>query len=269
VIAPGQETPKPSQNATEGFPEQRTCLRRAAVIDRGQSLRSVIGSVVNWNLFRGTGLALKPHKPPAKPGILTTLESQEVKIVAVKKNLTRVSTALLVAACLGSSAWAQHRVAIDNFGRVNDTYFRGAQPEAADYASLAAMGVKTIINLTSHDADPGEQAMVTRNGMAYLQIPMSTRVDPTNDQIATFLSVVNDPARQPVYVHCVGGRHRTGVMTAVYRMTHDGWTAARAFREMKQYKYGADFLHPEFKRFVYAYRPETSPIVATQITVTR
>jgi hypothetical protein len=24
---------------------------------------------------------------------------------------------------------------------------------------------------------------------------------------------------------------------------------------MKSYKFGADFLHPEFKRYVYAYRP--------------
>jgi hypothetical protein len=43
-------------------------------------------------------------------------------------------------------------------------------------------------------------------------------------------------------------------MTAVYRMTHDGWSGDQAFKEMKQYKFGADFLHPEFKRFVYAYR---------------
>jgi hypothetical protein len=42
-------------------------------------------------------------------------------------------------------------------------------------------------------------------------------------------------------------------MTAVYRMTRDGWTADQAFKEMKAYKFGADFLHPEFKRFVYAY----------------
>ena len=45
------------------------------------------------------------------------------------------------------------------------------------------------------------------------------------EEIAAFLNIVNDPASQPVYVHCVGGRHRTGVMTAVYRMTHDGITA--------------------------------------------
>ena len=187
----------------------------------------------------------------------------------VKKNLARVSTALLVAACLGPSVWAQYGVAIDNFGRVNDNYFRGAQPQVGDYASLAAMGVKTVINLTSDDADPREEVMVTRNGMAYLQIPMSTRVAPTKDQIATFLSVVNDPARQPVYVHCVGGKHRTGVMTAVFRMTHDGWTPDRAFREMKQYRFGLDFLHPEFKSFVYAYRPELAPQMAAELVSTR
>jgi tyrosine-protein phosphatase SIW14 len=161
--------------------------------------------------------------------------------------------------CLGSSALAQYGVGIDNFGRVSDTYFRGAQPVGADYEALAALGVKTIINLIGDEVDPTEESMVVRNGMTYLHIPMSTRVEPTKDQLATFLSVVNDPARQPVYVHCVGGRHRTGVMTAVFRMTHDGWTPDQAFREMKQYKYGADFLHPEFKRFVYGYRPERAP----------
>ena len=39
-----------------------------------------------------------------------------------------------------------------------------------------------------------------------------------------FLKIVNDPKNQPVYVHCVGGRHRTGVMTAIYRMTVDKWS---------------------------------------------
>ena len=30
-------------------------------------------------------------------------------------------------------------------------------------------------------------------------------------------------------------------------------TPDQAFKEMKRYKFGWDFLHPEFKRFVYAY----------------
>jgi uncharacterized protein (TIGR01244 family) len=141
---------------------------------------------------------------------------------------------------------------IDNFARVSDSYYRGAQPVGQDYADLAALGVKTVINLIgdASDRDAREQAMVEQQGMRYLFIPMSTRVPPTADQLNQFLAAVDDAAGQPVYVHCVGGSHRTGVMTAVYRMTHDGYSGAQAFQEMKQYKYGPDFLHPEFKKFV-------------------
>jgi protein tyrosine/serine phosphatase len=163
-------------------------------------------------------------------------------------------------------------IRIDNFGRISPAYYRGAQPQGRDYADLAALGVKTLINLTSDDASPDEQTMAGKAGLTYFQIPMTTHAVPTAAQLAEFMKIVNNPANQPVYVHCVGGRHRTGVMTAAYRMAHDGWTGDRAFKEMKQYKFGADFLHSEFKQFVYSYRPEmlhadaavTTPVVATK-----
>jgi len=145
------------------------------------------------------------------------------------------------------------KIHIDNFGQVSAMYFRGAQPQGQDYADLAKLGVKMLINLTSDDADATEEAMVKQAGMSYLQIPMTTRVAPTPAEIATFLKAVTDPQNQPVYVHCVGGRHRTGVMTAIYRMTVDKWTPDQSFNEMKQFKYGATFLHPEFKAFVFDY----------------
>ena len=159
----------------------------------------------------------------------------------------------LLAAASASAQASRSAVRIDNFGRINANYYRGAQPKGQDYADLAALGVKTVINLTSDDAEASEQAMVARAGMRYVQIPMTTHRAPTSEQIAQFLSIANDPASQPVYVHCVGGKHRTGVMTAIYRMTNEGWTSDRAFAEMKQFKFGADFLHPEFKSVVYAY----------------
>ena len=164
------------------------------------------------------------------------------------------------------------RVRIANFGRVSPSYYRGAQPQGGDYIDLAALGVKTVINLTSDEADPQEQMMVERAGMKYLAIPMRTHVQPTSSQVAQFLGVLDDPASQPVYVHCVGGKHRTGVMTAVYRMTQHGWTADQAFKEMKEYKFGADFLHPEFKQFVYGYRVAVAaqaPAQAVATTKTR
>ena len=151
------------------------------------------------------------------------------------------------------------RISIDNFGQVNENYFRGAQPDSRDYKDLAALGVKTVIDL-QHDGDPGEQKLVEAAGMKFHRIKMTTREEPTKEQVASFLKLVDDPANQPVYVHCAGGRHRTGVMTAIYRMTHEGWNAEQAFKEMKQYKFGADFLHPEFKQFVYGYRIEPQQI---------
>ena len=145
------------------------------------------------------------------------------------------------------------KTSIDNFGQINAHYFRGAQPDRGDYADLKALGIKTVIDLQK-DFKASEERLVRAAGMKFYRIPMNTRVSPTEEQLDSFLRLVNDPANQPVYVHCAGGRHRTGVMTAVYRMTHDGWTADQAFKEMKRYDFGADFLHPEFKTFVFAYR---------------
>ena len=45
--------------------------------------------------------------------------------------------------------------------------------------------------------------------MTFRRIPMATRVVPTLEQIAQFMTIVTNPAHQPVYVHCAGGKHRT------------------------------------------------------------
>jgi len=155
-------------------------------------------------------------------------------------------------------------IRIENFGQINANYYRGSQPKPADYADLAGLGIRTVINLTSDDGQADERVVVEHAGMQYVGMPMTTRIVPTPTQISEFLRIVNDPAKQPVFVHCVGGRHRTGVMTAIYRMTSDRWTAEQAFAEMKRFRFGADFLHPEFKQFVYAFRlPSPAPAVVT------
>ena len=154
--------------------------------------------------------------------------------------LVAVAACLLLTAAAGAQMPA---VDIDNFGRVNAAYFRGSQPKGDDYAVLASLGVKTVINLIGDDdLDAAEQLKVERRGMRYFHIPMTTHEPPTPKQRELFLSIVNAAEHQPVYVHCVGGRHRTGVMTAVYRMTNDHLTGKQAFTEMKHFKYGWDFL---------------------------
>jgi uncharacterized protein (TIGR01244 family) len=190
-----------------------------------------------------------------------------------------LSALLALSPAIGSAApragITASQIAIDNFGQIDEHYYRGAQPEGNDYAALAALGIKTVIDLQA-DGISAEKGFVEAAGMIYHRIPMTTRVAPTEKEIAEFMKLVNDPASQPVYVHCAGGRHRTGVMTAVYRISHDGWTADRAFDEMKQFKFGADFLHPEFKRFVYSYHvappspvsPALRATVATETVAT-
>ena len=195
--------------------------------------------------------------PPARPTRIAAALLLVCSFAAFDASPARAGDGNASAAVVQRTA-----IRIDNFGRISDTYYRGAQPQGNDYSALAALGVKTVINLTSDDALAEEPGLVQKAGMKYVALPMTTRVAPTAEQLAQFLEIVNDPASQPVYVHCVGGRHRTGVMTAVYRMTHDGITGKAAFEEMKQYKFGAAMLHPEFKQFVYNYKaaaPPTAP----------
>ena len=150
---------------------------------------------------------------------------------------------LLLLALAGVIATAQ-KVAtpeIKNFGKVNDNYFRGSQPTQSQLAALKAQGVKTIIDLR-RDFIPEERQWASELGLQYFNLPLKASKAATNEQTEYFLRLVNDPANAPVYVHCKGGRHRTGAMTAVYRITHDGWTAEQAFAEMKKYDFDDGFF---------------------------
>jgi protein-tyrosine phosphatase len=166
---------------------------------------------------------------------------------------------------------ALSRIRIGNFGKVNDNYFRGAQPRGSDYRDLAAIGVKTVIDL-QQDGPSNENGIVTAAGMKFFRIGMTTSKAPTDAQVAQFFEIVNNPANQPVYVHCAGGRHRTGTMTALYRMTVDGWNASQAYTEMKQYRFEGFPDHPVLRNYVYAYHPalpKQPAVLATSIVTTK
>jgi tyrosine-protein phosphatase SIW14 len=88
--------------------------------------------------------------------------------------------------------------------------------------------------------------------MRFVRIPLTTTERPSSEAVDQFLALVNDPGNQPVYVHCQGGRHRTGVMTGLFRLTHDQWTADRAFAEMRQYEFEKGLLsHKTLKNFLF------------------
>jgi protein tyrosine/serine phosphatase len=143
-------------------------------------------------------------------------------------------------------------VKIKNFGQMDDRFYRGARPKEEDYAALAAMGVQTIIDLTDNSREY-EQPAVERAGLKYVNIPMEDKSYPTMAQVNEFLKVVDDPSTGKFFVHCAGGRHRTGVMGAVYRFTHDRWNLDQALSEMDQYEFGSGVGHGKQKDFVKDY----------------
>lgn len=147
-------------------------------------------------------------------------------------------------------------VTVENFGRVNENYYRGAQPDEAQFAELKRLGIKTVIDLRK-DKKKEASDWVSAQGMRYINIPLKASQPATAEETEHFLKLVNDPANWPVFVHCKGGRHRTGALTGVYRITHDGWTADRAFKEMLDYDFdngglfGGGDGRKRQKQFVY------------------
>jgi protein tyrosine/serine phosphatase len=127
-------------------------------------------------------------------------------------------------------------ITIENFGRVNEHLYRGSQPNHEQFAQLRQFGIRTVIDLRS-DYKKEEETWVRELGMNFFRIPLKTRVAATEEQSSHFFAILNDPANWPVYIHCKGGRHRTGAMSAIYRITHDGWTADQAWHEMKAYDF--------------------------------
>jgi protein tyrosine/serine phosphatase len=143
---------------------------------------------------------------------------------------------------------------IENFGKVNDNYYRGSQPDANGFAELKRLGIKTVIDLRKDSVREAPE-WARAAGMEYFNIPLKASTPATEEQTEYFLKLVNDPNNWPVYVHCKGGRHRTGALTGIYRITHDGWTADQVYKEMKEY----DFEHGFFggptaqKKYVYSF----------------
>ena len=152
----------------------------------------------------------------------------------------------------GAGSSTEFPVHIKNFGRVNDFYYRGAQPEREEYAELAKLGVKTVIDLRDEPATFAATSAEAA-GLRYINFPLSDTKYPATDVANKFLSIVTDEANWPVYVHCAGGRHRTGAMTAVYRMTIEGWDTAKAYEEMKKYDFYTRWGHGSIKDYVFDY----------------
>jgi protein tyrosine phosphatase (PTP) superfamily phosphohydrolase (DUF442 family) len=150
----------------------------------------------------------------------------------------------VVSALALAAAWeelAEKRVAVVAEGRL----VRGAWQRPGPLRRLIEReGIRTIVTLTAINRDDpkyvAQEEVVRRTGVAWVIVPMrGSRA--TMEQMAEAADLLADPARQPVFFHCVGGHHRTSLVHAAYRIRHQGWSAERAWREVA----GLPWARPE------------------------
>ena len=159
------------------------------------------------------------------------------------------------------------KVTIKNFGQMDDRFFRGAQPKEDEYGELAAIGIKTVIDLRD-DPEAYAKSKAEAAGMNYVNIPMIAKKYPQSSQVEQFLKLVDDPNTGKFFVHCAGGRHRTGAMGAVYRFNHYNWSFDQVYTEMKKYDFYTRWGHGDFKKFVQDYAESHQNKATSTATVT-
>ena len=174
-----------------------------------------------------------------------------------RKSFQNLASAILAILALTVFVQAQTPASklanIKNFGQMDERFYRGSQPkDIDDYKALAALGINTVIDLTD-DPKEYEQSMVESVGMKYVHIPMVAKKYPTEAATAAFLKTVNDPATGKFFLHCAGGRHRTGAMGAVYRFKFYNWNFDQVYKEMKHFDFYTSWGHGAFKDFVKEY----------------
>lgn len=135
---------------------------------------------------------------------------------------------------------------VPNLHKVSDGLYRSAQPTSEGMANLAAMGIKTVVNLRDRHSDLDEIG----------DLPLQTRrIDiftarMKDEYVKEFLSIVDDPNNAPVLVHCQHGADRTGTMCAMYRILRQGWTPDEAIEEMKNGGYNYHSIWSNIPRFI-------------------
>jgi protein tyrosine/serine phosphatase len=139
---------------------------------------------------------------------------------------------------------------LPNLGRVSPTFYRGAQPGEGGFALLKRMGIRTVINLRYTHSEKEE---VEAAGLRSVEVPMNTfgRVD--EDAVQKVLSVLAAGESHPVFLHCRHGKDRTGMIVALYRMAHQGWSKEAAVAEMKDYGFNSTLFR--LKNYVRDYNP--------------
>lgn len=133
--------------------------------------------------------------------------------------------------------WQWLTTAGDNFNVVDKgkVYRSAALSADALRAKVKEYGIRTVLDLRiQREGSPPDIAGVTMRHAA-----LDDHGDVNVPLVEECAKLLADPSAQPVLVHCAGGRHRTGVVVAFYRVRFCGWAPERARKEANDYGFYA------------------------------
>lgn len=172
--------------------------------------------------------------------------------------MKRVFTfSLILIIFIGMSSPKSHAKKVDlpNFHKVHENFYRGGQPSEEGIRQIARMGIKTVINFRDPDGKVRrEKQLAEENGMRFFNPHLSNWFASRDEAINNILEIIQNPANQPVFIHCKRGADRTGTVVAAYRMKFENWTDKEANREAKEFGLGwwqiwvRDYIHDYYKR---------------------
>ena len=134
---------------------------------------------------------------------------------------------------------------IANFHVVTPEILRGGQPTKEGLIILKEyFDLKTILNLRDDKAEVERERKVAEGlGLDFINIPMDTGEEQSIEKIQEALDIITDKKRQPIYVHCHGGKDRTGLVFAAYRIKYDHWGLEGAYKEWLAYGFNENYFN--------------------------
>jgi len=134
---------------------------------------------------------------------------------------------------------------IRGFHQVDTDLYRGARPTCAGYAKLAALGIRTIIDLQGGSGII--QKCRTAKRVQFRFVPfdlnlMETGVTgvPREKMLKLFATMRDVP--KPIFLSCKFGEDRTGVVVALYRVKRGEMSFQQAEREALYYGFEPHLL---------------------------
>jgi protein-tyrosine phosphatase len=113
--------------------------------------------------------------------------------------------------------------------------FDGPKPRSqSDFQALREKGIRTIVSLQTltGDIEP-ERKRAAKNGFEYVNVPiLASPFGPREEKVRQLFEAIAAPSARPVYVHCLLGRDRTGVLMALYRVYYENVSPKDAWEEM-------------------------------------